>query len=68
MKKDTFIAMLRLRMAARKDSQLSVWRKTGVPQTVISRCLRGGDIGTRYTLALLEYLENGEGETTDVRE
>ena len=65
MKKDHFICALRNRMKERKDSQMAVSAITGVPQTAISRLLRGMNIGTSFTLALMEYLEKEDGKTTD---
>lgn len=61
MKKEAFVSALRLRMKERKETQMAVSQITGVPQTAISRLLRGMNIGTGFTLALLEYLEPVSG-------
>ena len=52
-----FSKNIALRMGERGDTQRRVSALTGVPQPAISRFLHGKSIGTRYTLALLEYLE-----------
>lgn len=68
-----FLSRLREKMKAEQDTQMALSRKSGVPQPTISRLLNGKNVGTRHTLAMLEYLEPlsatiSEEETTDEHE